>query len=183
MTTTEGPWLQQHSGQVFDFDVMDLGTITIEDIAHALSNICRFGGHSKFHYSVAQHSILVANLLPTHLKLEGLLHDAHEAFVGDIVTDVKQAIAPQELGNICDAIDQSLCEAFEVQLDFNHPEVRRADLVALATEQRDVMMPSFRPWRPLPNPSPVFHCKRNTPNFNKSMFLSMFTALRKLRTC
>lgn len=60
------------------------------DIAHALARLPRFGGHAPCHYSVAEHSIRVASVVPERFKLEALLHDATEAYLGDVVAPLKQ---------------------------------------------------------------------------------------------
>ena len=67
--------------------------IDLADIAWALAHTCRFMGHPRRHYSVAEHSINVARLLPEPIKIYGLLHDAHEAYIGDISTPMKQALS------------------------------------------------------------------------------------------
>ena len=66
--------------------------IDLADIAWALAHTCRFMGHPRRHYSVAEHSINVARLLPEPIKIYGLLHDAHEAYIGDISTPMKRAL-------------------------------------------------------------------------------------------
>lgn len=63
--------------------------ICLEDIANALSKICRFGGHIPDHYSVAQHTLVVMTLAPKELKHAALLHDAAEAYLGDVVKPLK----------------------------------------------------------------------------------------------
>jgi hypothetical protein len=84
--------IQTYSGQTVDYLNPNPDTIKIEDIAKALSNECRFGGQSRFHYSVGQHSILAAGLAPKRLKLEALLHDAEEAYIKDLPTPLAAAI-------------------------------------------------------------------------------------------
>ena len=66
--------------------------ICIEDIAHGLSMLCRFAGQCRFFFSVAEHSIAVAHLLPANLKLFGLLHDASEAYLADLPRPVKAGL-------------------------------------------------------------------------------------------
>lgn len=72
-------------------------SIEIEDIAHALSNICRFGGHTPYFYSVAQHSLLVMRLAeysnePPETQLAALMHDATEAYVSDMIKPIKEIV-------------------------------------------------------------------------------------------
>lgn len=81
-----------HSGHRVDLENIDPSDMGIEDIAHSLSMICRFGGHTERFYSVAQHSVRVANVLPPELQLTGLLHDATEAIVGDMIRPIKRML-------------------------------------------------------------------------------------------
>ena len=71
-------YIETVSGRKFYFLNPNPEDIDIEDIAHALSMQCRFTGHTKWFYSVAEHAIWVSYLVPVHLALEGLLHDASE---------------------------------------------------------------------------------------------------------
>lgn len=63
--------------------------ICLEDIARGLDNICRFGGQISSHHSVAAHTLLVWHLAPEHLKPAALLHDAAEAYLGDVIKPLK----------------------------------------------------------------------------------------------
>jgi hypothetical protein len=85
-----GPCIETAMGNIFNFLEPTAEQISIVDIAHSLANQCRFTGHTREFYSVAEHSMLVARLVrnPEH-KMIALLHDASEAYLTDIATPVK----------------------------------------------------------------------------------------------
>ncbi len=132
------------------------------DIAEALSKICRFNGHTQSFYSVAQHCCLVADILPLNERLFGLLHDAHEAFLGDVTSPLKMALA--KLGakaafdDLAAITDQAIYTA--AGLEFPVPlaiksRVKSADLLTLATERRDILSDNKSvDWGCLPDPLP-----------------------------
>ena len=83
------------SGALINLKATNTDNIKIADIANALSHLCRFGGHVNRFYSVAQHSVLVAGLAPKELKKEALLHDAAEAYLGDVIKPLKIIIGEE----------------------------------------------------------------------------------------
>ena len=112
--------------------------IKIEDIAHAQARICRFTGHTAEHYSIAQHSVLVARAVSYEAKPHALLHDAHEAYLGDPSLPLKAASEDIEQGQrILRAIfDKVIYDKYKVTLF--RDEVKLADYQILATEARDL---------------------------------------------
>jgi len=117
--------------------------ICIEDIAHALSQQCRFTGHTRVHYSVAEHSVRVAELLASwgatqDEQLWGLLHDASEAYLVDIPSPLKcmPEFAPYREAETC--LMGAVCDRFGL-VYVQPPKVTLADAVMLATEARDLM--------------------------------------------
>lgn len=89
----EGSWILTFTGQQFYPLAPDVASIAIEDIAHALSNLCRYNGHCRTFYSVAEHSLRVSHGVPREDALWGLLHDASEAYLGDFVSPLKHHTA------------------------------------------------------------------------------------------
>ena len=85
----KGDFIQTFTGRMFWPIDPQPDEVDIEDIAHALSNVCRFCGHTREFYSVAQHSVLVSEIVPAAFALEGLLHDATEAYISDVARPVK----------------------------------------------------------------------------------------------
>ncbi|KKN68080.1 hypothetical protein LCGC14_0455340 [marine sediment metagenome] len=89
-----GPFILTYTGKMFHYDHIEPDSIDIRDIAHALSHLCRYTGHTSMFYSVAQHSLLVSEKMPGGPadKLAGLLHDAAEAYVNDLASPLKRYI-------------------------------------------------------------------------------------------
>lgn len=106
------------------------------DIAHSLAHLCRFNGHTKTFYSVAQHSCLVADLVPPEHRLSALLHNAAEAYIGHMIDPVKQCVMLyQEIERLH---WEKICKRFNIDLQL--PEsVRNADRIVTATERRDLI--------------------------------------------
>ena len=110
--------------------------IDLEDIAHALSNKCRFNGHCRF-LSVAQHSVLVAKKLPSNLQLWGLLHDASEAYLDDIIKPLKELPEFAFYKKAERDAMRVICERFDLPIE--EPEaVKIADYRMYLTERREM---------------------------------------------
>ena len=84
--------LTTHTGLVWDFGNLSKCVVDVRDVARALSNLCRFGGHTRQFYSVAQHSVLCSYTVPGEYAAEALIHDAHEAYVVDIPAPLKERL-------------------------------------------------------------------------------------------
>lgn len=90
MTRKYDGTITTYTGKVFDYNNPTTSPVCLEDIAHALGMLCRFNGHIRRFYSVAQHSVLVSRLVEPRHTLQALFHDAAEAYVGDMVAPLKR---------------------------------------------------------------------------------------------
>jgi uncharacterized protein len=142
-----GEWMQTFSGIAFWPLTPCQEDIFIEDIAHSLSLQCRFAGHTREFYSVAQHSVIVASIVPPEHSFWALMHDASEAYLVDFPRPIKDA---SRLGDEYKAIESNLmrtiCRRFLLPL--NEPEcIREADNRVLMTEARDLLRPAPMTWK------------------------------------
>jgi 5'-deoxynucleotidase YfbR-like HD superfamily hydrolase len=153
-----GPYLQTVSGRwVNPFDP-DPAQLDAGDIARALANQCRFGGHSRVFYSVAQHSVIVSQLVEqrggdTEDAFAALMHDAAEAYLGDMPHPLKHR---SPLGAAFkaaeDHLELAIRDRFRIKPDV--PEVKRADRALLATERRAFSAETWH-WPELDGVEPV----------------------------
>lgn len=135
--TVSQPRICTSSGHLFNPLDPCPDDIRIEDIAHHLGNICRYGGATREFYSVAQHSVLVSQNVDEENALWGLLHDASEAYIGDIVAPLKVQPEYKFYLETEDRLMEAVCERFDLPL-IMPAQVKEYDLIVRATEMRDI---------------------------------------------
>lgn len=171
-------WIHTHTGRAVDLVRPRPEDICLEDIAHALAHQCRYTGHAKRFFSVAEHSVLCADQIYHEtgirsLAWSGLMHDAHEAYTGDVASPIKAC-----LGDAWRSFESRLERAVSARYGvFQTHETRLADLRALHTEREQVL-----PWPP-PQEWLIPHAEKYpggllfwTPSQAKVAFLSAVTA-------
>ena len=168
------------NGTYFDFERPGAtARFDIHAVAHSLSRIARFVGHTLGHpgYSVAQHSVLVSGILPEQYALYGLLHDIAEAFTGDVATPMK--ILCPDVRAIEERIERALFPRYG--LKFPIPAiVKTADVILLATERRDLMPKNKTPWKSLEGVKPlVTRIRPWDERHSESRFVATFEELTK----
>ena len=157
--------------------------IHIEDIAHHLANLCRFTGAVREFYSVAQHSVHVSQYVPATDALWGLLHDATEAYIGDMNRPLKHCGLMFEYRSIEADLADTIAERFG--LPFGQPtSVTEADNRMLMTEKRDLMPEASPEWAGLGVHWPAFEPYQFriipwTPAMAKQAFLQRYAELTR----
>jgi len=138
------PYMLTASGKHFDLLDPKPEQVDHRDIFAAISKLCRFTGHCNESYTVGQHSLLVMSLVPSEFRFEALMHDAAEAYTGDIGTPMKIALGPA-FREIEHRIETVVREKYGLPVKLS-PEVKHADVVALGLEKRWLMPEDHEPW-------------------------------------
>jgi hypothetical protein len=168
------PWIQTHSGIRFTPLNANVRMINILDIAHALSMICRFNGHCKSFYSVAQHCVLVSYLCNKENSLWGLLHDSPEFALCDLSTPLKHSGRLEYYKEAESNLMKVICQAFGLS-EIEPPDVKEADKTMLYTEERELFNIHRSDWNK--GESVPFAIKPLPPQEAKDLFMKRFYEL------
>lgn len=148
-------WMLTVTGANFDLRNPQAASVSTLDIAHSLALTNRFTGHTSRPYSVAEHSLLVEEImcreygpLPPAALLAALVHDAHEAYLGDISTPLKQALGAWNLEAVEGPVWHAVQQHFGTRAASRDYAslIKRCDLMALAMERRDLLPPCGPEW-------------------------------------
>lgn len=169
-------WIQTYTGRAFTPLTPRVEDIDLLDIAHALSNQCRFAGHTIHFYSVAEHSVYVSRVVPPELAPLALLHDAAEAYLVDVPRPIKPYLGGYD--DMETHLMNFICARFNVahfapgySAPRDWPIIKEADDAVLAAERDQVMSAAPREWAPLPPPPPGLFIAALPPAQAKALFL------------
>jgi hypothetical protein len=165
------------SGVYFDLAAPESAPVDVVDIAHALAHQCRFTGHTRRFYSVAEHSIHCSHLVPPEDALAALMHDAAEAYIGDVSKPLKSMLPDYR------ALEKRIEAA--VFAHFGLPavlpeSVKRADIEMLKAEEV-LLMVNFVDERTMGMPVPSVTLRFWSPTVAKVKFLRRYMQLRGKR--
>lgn len=146
-------WMLTATGRTFDLQFIQEGGVSIDDVAHHLAQINRYTGAARRPYSVAEHSLLVVEILRMYgvvdrrVLLLGLMHDAHEAYTNDISTPVKSVVGPA-WSAFENRVQHVVLSHFGLLTTnaAHHDAIKWADMVALRTERKQLLPPGGPVW-------------------------------------
>jgi 5'-deoxynucleotidase YfbR-like HD superfamily hydrolase len=172
-----GASIMTYTGRYFDLANPAPEMVEIVDIAHALSLICRYTGHAREFYSVAQHCVMASQIVPQRFALAALLHDAPEAYVGDMSSPLKQLCADYRA--IEARVEAAVFQRFHIDMSGEcKAAVKEADLRMLLTEKRDLTAAKFHEWPGLDHLTPrVDRIEPWSPQRAEMRFMNRFVDL------
>jgi hypothetical protein len=137
-------WIETYTGRQFWPLTPSPADVDIVDIAHALSLKCRFAGHCKKFYSVAEHSVIASYWVPKEHAKAALLHDAAEAYLADVSGPIKPHL--NEWKEIERDVEKAIATRFDLQFPW-HQSIKEVDRRLVKAEREQIMRPSGREWR------------------------------------
>lgn len=173
-------WIETYTGIAFDVLEPTVDMVNIVDIAHASAQQNRFTGHCKFPYPVSQHSVLGSYQIAAEHALWFLLHDASEAYLGDMNRPLKHfSLAGNEYRKVEARVQGVICDRFGLSRE-EPPEVKKVDNMMLYAEKAQLMsgLPWTYKWGTGEEAAPV-HIVELDFYRNKTMFLERFHQLYK----
>lgn len=169
-------WIQTRHRIAFSLENPRVEDVHIHDIAHALAHQCRFTGHTRSFYSVAEHSVRCADLVDPDFALDALLHDAAEAYLGDVSSPLKRVLG-EAWREVEDRVARTVAEAFGLLWPIPRC-VHHVDQVMLVTEVRDLLGHPVQGWtNGMPDPAIDRICEPMSPELAEHNFLSRFLDL------
>lgn len=172
-------WMNTLSNTQFDIFDPEPSNVSIHDIAHALSNVCRYSGQCMFFYSVAEHSLLMSKLAPSDLKLFALLHDAAEAYMGDMIRPHKKIFT--DFVTVEKHLIRAIFQAFGIEAFLDNveakAEIKRLDNILLASEKRVLFPNTSLDWGLTEPEDSNITIRGLSPNLIHVRFLATFASL------
>lgn len=163
--------MRTFTGRILDPEKMDQFDINIIDIAHALSLSCRYGGHTYDFYSIAQHCVLMSELVPEEYAFEALMHDASEAYLTDIPRAIKNLLPDYQ--KMEEKWEKRIAEQFELPFPIT-PLVKEMDR-AIAAVEMACLMGCFE--HPLKDQAPKIKIESWSPNVAYRKFMNRYMEL------
>jgi len=179
-----GSTIKLFTGGYYDVQNPRARDVRIEDIAHVLANICRFGGHIPRYYSVAEHSVecyrkACLECQPWDVRIACLLHDAAEAYIGDVVKPLKILLDPI-YGPIEEANERAIAESFGIDFASTKPEWKRIDRELLIAERNAIFGSDGHKWTDEDSVAPyTFKPRFESPEQAAKTFLGCFEICRQ----
>jgi hypothetical protein len=176
-----GGWFPTFTGKVFFPLDPRIEDICIDDIAHALSNISRYGGHCRKFYSVAQHCCMVSDWIP-EFKLEGLMHDSAEAYLGDVIRPIKHSPGMEPYREAEHRLEGLIHIQFDLDMTTETAAfVKHYDNRALFTERKYLLTTNHSHWANPVEPLPVEYLIPWTSEQAEEEFLERYYTLQRRR--
>lgn len=167
----KGDWMQTYSGvQFWPLDPRP-EEVRLEDIAAALSKLCRYGGQCRRFYSVAEHCVHMAHAAPKGYKFAALMHDASESYLSDVIRPIKSHLT--NYLEIEAELERCIAQRFGLAWPMP-PEVKRLDTAILADERDQVMVPPPVPWSQTTEPALGVTLQFWAPHVAENHFLNAF---------